>query len=112
VNPEFARTFKPCPEGAGVARSYGLDTASLSDGAHTVSVCTQDYSQAQGLNGTGGESCDARTVRVDNSAPGAPSGLRVTSSNPHRYMSRFGAEFSLPPNQGSPIVKVGSRLDL
>ena len=32
--------------------------------------------------------------------------LRVTSANPARYLDHFGASFSLPPNQGSPITKV------
>lgn len=30
----------------------------------------------------------------------------MTSANPARYLNRFGAQFSLPPNQGSPITKV------
>lgn len=59
-----------------------------------------------GLNGTGGESCVARTIRVDNTAPGAPAGLYVLSSNPARYLDHFAAQFSLPPDPGSPIAKV------
>lgn len=102
---EFARDFRPCPEG-GWSRSIPLDTASLSDGAHTLQVCGQDYGQSVGLNGTGGESCDGRTVRVDNSAPGKPAGLQIVSANPHRYLDHFGAAFSLPPDPGSPIVAV------
>jgi hypothetical protein len=106
-NGEWARTYQPCPTGGPFPRQVPLDTASLGgDGAHSLQVCTQDYGQYQGLNGTGGESCDARTIRTDNTAPGAPSGLRVTSDNPHRYLDRFGAIFSLPPNAGSPIKKV------
>jgi hypothetical protein len=103
---EFARAFQPCPTGGPFPRSVPLNTASLGDGAHALQVCTQDYGQYQGLNGTGGESCDARTIRTDNSAPGAPAGLTVTSANPQRYLDHFGAQFSLPPNQGSPIVGV------
>lgn len=106
ANGEFARDFQACPTSDGIGRSYAFDTASLPDGGHTLSVCTQDYAQWQGLGGTGSESCDQRTIRVDNSAPGAPSGLRVTSANPQRYLDRFGAIFSLPPNSGSPITKV------
>ena len=100
---DFARDFKPCPEGGG-ERSLGLDTTTLSDGAHTVQVCSQDYAQSVGLNGTGGESCDQRTVRVDNNAPGKPAGLQVVSANPHRYLDHFGIAFSLPIDPGSPIV--------
>lgn len=106
ANGEWARTYQPCPVGGPWGRSVPLDTATLADGAHTVSACTQDYAQFQGLNGTGGESCDQRTIRTDNTPPGAPSGLIATSANPARYLRHFGAQFSLPPNQGSPITEV------
>jgi hypothetical protein len=78
----------------------------LSDGAHNLTVCTQDYGQYRGLNGTGSETCDARTIRVDNTAPGAPAGLGIASDNPARYLDHFGASWTLPPNAGSPIAKV------
>lgn len=106
VNGEWARSFQPCPTGGPWGRSYGLDTASLSDGAHNLSVCTQDFGQYQGLDGTGGETCDQRTIRTDNTAPGAPANLEVTSANPARYLDRFAAHWNLPPNEGSPIAKV------
>jgi hypothetical protein len=106
VNGVFARTFAACPTANDIGRTFTFDTATLADGAHTLQACTQDFAQWQGLNGTSSESCDARTIRVDNSAPGAPSGLQVTSANPKRYLDRFGAVFLLPPNQGSPIAKV------
>ncbi len=106
VNGEWARVYQPCPTGGPYGRGYDLDTATLADGAHSLTICSQDFGQYQGLNGTGSESCDARTIHVDNSAPGAPSGLSVTSANPQRYLNRFGAIFSLPPNGGSPITKV------
>jgi hypothetical protein len=99
---EFARRFNPCPTGGPYQRSYGLNTASLGDGQHSLAVCVQDYGQSQ----SGGETCDTRTIRTDNTAPGQPAGLEVTSSNPARYLDRFGARFSLPSNNGSPIVKV------
>jgi hypothetical protein len=105
-NGEFARKFQPCPTGGPFGRSYALDTTSVPDGERTLEVCAQDYAQAIGLDGTGSQSCTQRTVRVDNTAPGAPLGLQVTSANPHRYLDRFGAAFALPPNQGSPIAKV------
>jgi hypothetical protein len=106
LNTEFARVFQPCPTYGPYADNYLLDTASLPDGARTVQVCTQDYAQYQGLNGTGGQSCDARTIRVDNKAPGAPGELAISTANPARYLDRFSATFSLPPNEGSPITKV------
>ncbi|HET7445363.1 MAG TPA: hypothetical protein VFJ57_11955 [Solirubrobacterales bacterium] len=101
----YARAFQPCPLGP-FAHSYTFDSASLTDGPHELKVCAQDYGQAIGLNATGSESCDQRSVYTDNTAPGAPSGLIVTSSNPNRYLDSFGAQFALPPNQGSPIAKV------
>lgn len=106
TNGEFARKFQPCPTGGPYGRSYSLDTGGLGDGQHNLSICTQDFGQYQGLNGTGSESCDSRAIRTDNHAPGAPSGLRVLTSNPNRYQDHFGAKFSLPPDPGSPIAKV------
>jgi hypothetical protein len=105
-NGEYARVFQPCPTGGPYGRSYTFDTASLNDGPHTVQACDQDYGQAVGLNGTGSESCDQRTVYTDNTAPGAPAGLHIVSSNPARYLSNVAAIYSLPSNSGSPIVKV------
>ena len=107
---EFARQFSPCVEAAGIGRSYGFDTASLPDGAHTLQACGQDYSQYQGLDGTGGASCDARTIRTDNTPPGKPAALAIRSANPNRYLDHFGATFSLPPDPGSPIAKVHYRI--
>jgi hypothetical protein len=104
-NGEFARGFQPCPVASNIGRGYTFNTDTLADGAHTVQVCTQDYAQWQGYAGTGGQSCDQRTIRTDNTAPGAPAQLVVNSANPERYLDRFGATFTLPPNQGSPIVK-------
>jgi hypothetical protein len=106
VNGEFARDFQPCATASGIGRSYAFDTASLPDGAHTLQACAQDYAQYQGLYGTGGASCEQTTIRTDNTPPGAPSGLEVTSANPQRYLPSFGAHWQLPPNQGSPIAKV------
>ncbi len=103
----FARSFQPCALAPNpIGRGYTFDTASLADGGHTLQACTQDFAQWQGYNGFGGESCDQRAIYTDNTPPGAPSGLVVTSSNPNRYLDHFGAQFALPPNQGSPITKV------
>jgi hypothetical protein len=106
TNGEFSRGYQPCPTGGPWGRNWDFDSASFSDGTHTLSVCTQDYGQYQGLNGSGGETCDSRTIRIDNHAPGAPAGLQIVSSNPARYLDHFGAQFSLPPDPGSPIAKV------
>jgi hypothetical protein len=106
TNGEFSRSYQPCPTGGPWQQGYDIDTAAFADGGHSLSICTQDYGQYMGLNGTGGETCDSRTIRVDNHAPGAPAGLQIVSSNPARYLDHFGAQFSLPPDPGSPIVKV------
>ena len=107
LNGEWARTYVPCPTGGPYGRTVALDTATFGgDGAHELQICTQDYAQYQGLDNTGSESCDKRWVHTDNTAPGAPPGLTVTSANPDRYLDHFGAQFSLPPNQGSPVTKV------
>jgi hypothetical protein len=103
---EFAREFRPCPTGGPWGRSYALDTAAFSDGSHTLQVCAQDYGQAVGLNGTGGESCEQRSVRFDNKPPAAPAGLAIATANPNRYLDHFGARWTLPSDPGSPIKKV------
>jgi hypothetical protein len=104
-NGEWARSYSPCPTGGPWARSVNFNTAAFKDGSHTVQVCTQDFAQFQGLNGTGGQTCTARTIATDNTAPAAPTGLSVVTPNPARYLSHFGAQFTLPPNEGSPITK-------
>jgi hypothetical protein len=106
LNGEFARVFQPCAVAANIPRFDNINTATLSDGAHTVRACAQDYGQYIGLYGTGGASCDQATIRTDNTAPGAPAGLEVTSANPARYLQHFGARWQLPPNQGSPIAAI------
>jgi hypothetical protein len=105
-NGEFARRFSPCVTGEFRGRSWPLDTRTLPDGQRNLTVCGQDYAQAVGWAGTGSERCELRFIRVDNTPPGAPSGLQIISPNPQRYLDRFDASFSLPPNQGSPIAKV------
>ncbi|HEX7244019.1 MAG TPA: hypothetical protein VF245_00460 [Solirubrobacterales bacterium] len=102
---EFARNWQPCPAGP-YWHDWTLDTAALPDGAHTLQVCARDYGQHSGLNGTGGQTCDSRTIHVDNTAPGAPVGLEVTSANPDRYLPDFGARWQLPPDSGSPLASV------
>jgi hypothetical protein len=99
---EFARNFSPCAQATGIGRSYTFNTASLSDGGHSMTACTQDYSQWT----SGYESCTGKTIFTDNTAPGAPPGLKVVSANSERYLSDVGATFSLPPNAGSPVTKV------
>ncbi|HET6571863.1 MAG TPA: carboxypeptidase-like regulatory domain-containing protein, partial [Solirubrobacterales bacterium] len=103
---EFARVFQPCPVGGPWGHGYGLNTASVPDGGHTLQVCAQDYSQAAGLDATAGESCDQRAIHTDNTAPGKPAALAIRSANPDRYLDHFGATFSLPPDPGSPIARV------
>lgn len=103
---EFARDFQPCPVGGPWGRVHTLDTASVSDGTHTVQVCAQDYGQAVGISGSGGASCDQRTIHTDNTPPSAPVGLSIVTPNPTRYVSAVGASWNLPADPGSPVTKV------
>jgi hypothetical protein len=102
---EFARDFTPCTQGP-YLRYYGLETGSISDGQHQIEICVQDFAQYQHIGGSASESCDRRTIHTDNTTPGKPAELKVTSANPERYLDHFGAGFSLPPDPGSPIAKV------
>jgi hypothetical protein len=103
---EFARDFSPCAQATGIGRAYGFDTASLGDGAHNMTPCTQDYSQW--FSGTG--SCIDKTIFTDNTAPAAPVGLQAITPDTVRYYDHFDAKFSLPANAGSPITKVHYRV--
>jgi hypothetical protein len=103
---EFARSFEPCPRGGPFPHSAAIDTASLADGPHTATVCAQDLGQAQGLNGSGGETCEARTIDTDNTSPAAPLSLAIGSANPARYLPGFSASWGLTADPGSPITKV------
>jgi hypothetical protein len=105
ANGEFARDMQPCTPGP-YLRYYGLETASLPDGQHQISICVQDFSQYQHIGGSATEPCDTRTIHTDNTAPGKPAELKVTSTDPARYLDHVGASFSLPPDPGSPIAKV------
>ena len=105
ANSEFARDFTPCTQGP-YLRYYPLRTEWFSDGQHQLSICLQDFAQYQHLGGSASESCDGRTIHTDNTPPGKPAALEVTSANPARYLRHFGARFSLPPDSGSPIAKV------
>ena len=105
ANGEFARNFTPCTQGP-YLRYYPLRTEWFSDGQHQLSTCVQDFAQYQHLGGSPSESCDTRTIHTDNTPPGAPPALGVTSSNPARYLDHFGAQFLLPQDAGSPIAKV------
>jgi hypothetical protein len=103
VNGEFARVYQPCGAGP-YEHSWTLETSDLPDGAHALQLCAQDYGQYRGLNGTVGATCDSRTIHTDNTPPGAPVGLEVTSANPNRYRPDIGARWQLPPDAGSPIA--------
>jgi hypothetical protein len=103
---EYARSFEPCPRGGPFPHSATIETAALADGAHSATVCAQDFAQASGLNGTGGETCAARTIHTDNKPPAAPLSLTIGSANPARYLSTFSASWGLTPDPGSPITKV------
>jgi len=97
----WGRALSPCPPGGPWGRNYTLDTARLGDGPHPLTVCAQDFAQWQGLNGTGGQSCQTATIRTDNTAPVAPSNLAVRQTSGQH----FSASWSNPDQgAGSPIA--------
>jgi hypothetical protein len=103
---EYARSFEPCPRGGPIPHSAPIETASLADGSHSVAVCAQDFAQAQGIEGTGGETCETRAIRTDNTAPAAPLSLSIGSVNAARYEQTFSASWGLAPDPGSPVTQV------
>lgn len=103
---EFARGFEPCPRGGPIPHSTTIETSALADGSHSVGVCAQDFAQATGIDGTGGETCETRTIRTDNTAPSAPLALAIGSVNPARYEQTISASWGLAPDPGSPITQV------
>ena len=103
---EFARVFQPCPAAENLTRHYPLDTWNLPDGAHWLVACTQDYAQAQGLGGSGGQSCD-RASRPHRQHPSRrPVRPDRHQRQPDPLPRPLRRQFNLPPNQGSPIIRV------
>lgn len=101
------RSFAPCVANNGsFAILRDVQTGLYPDGERVLSICSQDFGQWQGFYGSGGETCDRRTVRIDNTAPVAPSNLVATGRN-----RAFGASWANPPQEGvAPIAASHYRL--
>jgi hypothetical protein len=78
--------------------TMNVDTSVLfrQDGDHTITVEATDggYNVASAT----------RHVLVDNTAPNQPSSLVASAARAWTSVNRFGASWTLPPNQGSPIA--------
>lgn len=83
----------PCPNGGG---AFEIDTRGLSDGAHQVSVEAED-------SATNLERAQARTVRVDNTAPAAPLELSVSGGEGWRRGSEFDVTWVSPKQDAAPV---------
>jgi hypothetical protein len=97
-----ATQMRPCY--TDVSGALTIDTTRLSDGPHTLGHCAYDFA--------GVSACaPARTVSVDNNAPGAPNGFGVAGGEGWRRTNDFSLEWS-DPDQGpaSPIAGAYYRL--
>ena len=79
----------PC---AGLTQTFTLDTTRLTDGAHTLTLQTE--------NAAGSVAQVTHGIVVDNTAPPAPVGLSVTSASDGTYTMTW----SDPPGHAAPIV--------
>lgn len=82
----------PCSDEMGTILS--LDTRAIPDGTHTASVGAEDAA--------GNTSSASRTIVIDNTAPGAPVGLKL-DGNGRRSTNSFDAAWQLPTGQVAPI---------
>lgn len=106
-NGTSGRSFTPCAvNNSSFDVTREVATAAYPDGERTLSICAQDFGQHQGYYGTGGETCDRRTVRIDNTAPVAPSNLAASGRR-----GTFGATWVNPPQGGvAPVAASHYRL--
>jgi hypothetical protein len=87
-------TTAPCanpPAGA----SFALDTALLSDGTHTIELAATD---ATGTNET---RAAGQPVKIDNTAPAAPTNLRISGGG---TSPTFDLAFDIPAQTHSPVT--------
>jgi hypothetical protein len=85
----------PCSNKAGAVLS--LDTRPLSDGTHTIQVAAVDPAGNETRSG-------ARSVVVDNNAPGPPAGLSVDGGSDWRGENLFSVSWSDPSDSGSAVA--------
>ncbi|MCO5314744.1 MAG: hypothetical protein M9938_01050 [Solirubrobacterales bacterium] len=92
--------MQPCELSA--TGTHTVNTATLSDGPHQLRHCGIDFAGASGCTAV-------RTVRTDNTAPGAPRDLIVTGGDGWRRSNGFSLAWTLP-DQGPAAPIVASRL--
>lgn len=90
---DFTRLV-PC--GRSASRPFGLDTATLPDGAHSLTLRVADSAGNVGVR--------SRTIRVDNRAPLPVGHARVLGGEATRATNSFDVRWTPPPGQVSPIV--------
>lgn len=96
------REMRPCALQGSAAHS--IQTASLSDGSHSVQACVSDIA--------GNRSCSAaRAIQVDNNPPSAPGHLKVAGGEGWRRSRNFEVNWT-NPGQGSasPIAGASYRV--
>ncbi|HVE67707.1 MAG TPA: hypothetical protein VNB64_03905, partial [Solirubrobacteraceae bacterium] len=90
---------RPC---ADMSAGVGIDTASLSDGTHSLRLVAYDAA--------GNPAIWERPIRVDNHAPLAPRGVAVAGGGDWRRSNAFDVAWTDPPGQTAPIARVHWRL--
>ena len=87
---------QPCP--TQTPWSVAVDTTRVADGQHELKVWNVDASGAESVRQT-------RTVKVDNTAPAAPTGMAVDGGDGWRSSRAFTVRWKNPPGQFAPIAK-------
>lgn len=97
ANPHLcdASQVVPCPSGAD---SYSVNTATLSDGPHSLG--------AQAFDSAGNGNSVWQTVFVDNSPPGPPVGASVAGGEDWRSQNSFDVRWTNPSSSGAPLAGV------
>jgi hypothetical protein len=90
----------PCPGTA--TKRYVVDTRTLADGEHSLSVTAVDAAGNHRVLG--------RPLRVDNHAPGPVRDLRVLGGEGVRAVNSFDVRWVPPPRQAAPIAAARYRL--
>jgi hypothetical protein len=93
-HPSGFNRLQPCPSAQGF--SFDVDTTKVADGAHPLQVWTTDPSGAEGPR-------TSQTVYVDNTAPAAPTAVKVTGGDGWRPGRSFAVTWANPGAQYAPI---------
>jgi hypothetical protein len=99
VRCDFLRP-RPCVDV--IPGGLGLNTATLSDGAHQMRV--------EAVDAAGNVAGVQHEIHVDNHAPAKPGGLMLTGGEGWRRVNDFGLRWSNPAGQAAPITRVRYRL--